>query len=149
MSKKRLETIEFNAGGVDNHNVYWDNLSPKNQPSRMPSRLRTAVAGRFGSSFRKKFMEAALAHRGSGWCWLVLDKKNKLQIECTGNQDSLRSCGCTPLLGCDLWEHAYYLKHRSDRRGYLQDFWRAVNWGDVSRRLPEGGQRYKQIVRIS
>lgn len=132
MSRRRLETIKFNAGGVDNHDVYWDVLNPNNRPSRIPRVLAKALRKRF-SNFRNRFLREAMSHRGSGWCWLLLEN-GKLQISCTENQHSPRLDNCIPLLGCDLWEHAYYLKHRSDRRSYLVDFLRAVNWNRVRER---------------
>jgi len=131
ISSSRLEAIKFNAGGVDNHNIYWAILNPKNQPSRMPRPLARSIKKRF-PNFRKRFFREALSHRGSGWCWLLL-AQNKLQIRCTANQYSPRLDGCVPLLGCDLWEHAYYLKHQSDRQSYLADFFRAINWNQVQK----------------
>ena len=93
----------------------------------------------FGSSatFREQFTKAATTRFGSGWAWLTVNK-GKLGVESTANQDSPLSEGRTPILGLDVWEHAYYLKYQNKRPDYITAFWNVVNWGEVAKRLRRG-----------
>jgi len=137
LSDTRKETIRFNAGGVDNHNIFWTNIKPGGAV-RPNGELLSAINASYGreKKFKERFADQAMDHRGSGWCWLV-KKSGGLGIETTDNQDSPRLRGWAPLLGLDIWEHAYYLKYKSDRKKYIENFWKIVNWSDVSARLAE------------
>ncbi len=120
-----------NGGGFVNHNIYFSNMSPDGggEPSGLVNEL---LRENFGSiaDFRTKFTETALNTFGSGWVWLVF-KDNKLHIVSRPNQDSPSMDGFVPLLGLDVWEHAYYLKHKNKRADYVESWWNVVNWNDV------------------
>lgn len=128
--------VRNHGGGHLNHSIFWNNLSPKGggQPS---GPLADAIKSAFGSfdDFKKKFSDAAAARFGSGWAWLCADKSGKLVIKDFPNQDSPVMEGLRPLLGLDVWEHAYYLKYQNRRPDYIAAFWNVVNWADVSQRL--------------
>lgn len=128
--------VRNHGGGHLNHSILWNNLSPKGggQPS---GPLADAIKSAFGSfdDFKKKFSDAAAARFGSGWAWLCADKSGKLVIKDFPNQDSPVMEGLRPLLGLDVWEHAYYLKYQNRRPDYIAAFWNVVNWADVSQRL--------------
>jgi Fe-Mn family superoxide dismutase len=126
-----------NAAQVWNHSFYWHCLSPKGggEPS---GALLTQINQSFGSvsAFKEQFTKAAIGHFGSGWAWLIKDESGKLTIETTAN------AGCpltdkhkTPLLTCDVWEHAYYIDYRNARPQYVEAFWKLVNWDFVSKNL--------------
>jgi Fe-Mn family superoxide dismutase len=102
--------------------------------------LGSAIDEKFGSfdAFKEEFKEAGITQFGSGWAWLVHDGSG-LAVAKTANQDSPVSDGSTPLLGCDVWEHAYYLKYQNKRPDYIDAFWNVVNWDYVARRLTEAG----------
>jgi Fe-Mn family superoxide dismutase len=126
--KGKNDKVRFNAGGAYNHQLFWNMLSPeKSKPNEM---LQELIDKKFGSmdKFKEKFLEKATTIMGSGWCWLVI-KDNKLDIVTTPNQDNplMDNLG-TPLLGIDMWEHAYYLKHGPDKQGWGKDFYKVVNW---------------------
>jgi superoxide dismutase, Fe-Mn family len=127
-----------NAGQHWNHSFYWNCLRPAGGPGPQGN-LLDALRGGFGTleDFRRSFQEAALAHFGSGWTWLVLDPAGILSIETTPNGLTPLRAGRTPLLACDVWEHAYYLDYRNDRARFLQATWELVNWDFVLRRLNE------------
>ena len=123
------ETVKNNAGGVYNHEFFWSIMSPeKNQTPA--GELLKAINKDFQSldNFKSKFKEAALGRFGSGWAFLVKDKDGKLSIISTANQDSPISQGLTPILGIDVWEHAYYLKYQNKRGDYIDNWWNVVNW---------------------
>ncbi len=128
-------TVVNNGGGHANHSLFWESMSPQGggQPSR---NLATALASAFGSfeAFQAQFNQAGLKQFGSGWVWLGLTPAQKLTILTTPNQDSPLMQGITPLLGNDVWEHAYYLSYRNRRDEYLQAWWNVVNWDKVSER---------------
>jgi Fe-Mn family superoxide dismutase len=120
-----------NGGGYYNHNLYWKFMSPtKSAPS---GGLLKALNSSYGSLdvFKEKFSNAALNHFGSGWAWLVLNKKS-LEILSTPNQNNPISDGKTPVLGIDIWEHAYYLKYQNNRSDYIKAWWNIVNWEYVT-----------------
>lgn len=120
-----------NAAQVFNHTFYWHCLSPKkSEPS---AELKKAIEGAFGSleSFKEQFTKAAIGQFGSGWAWLSRDRSGKLLIEATGNADTPVRHGRTPLLTCDVWEHAYYIDHKNARAKYVEGFWNLVNWAFV------------------
>jgi Fe-Mn family superoxide dismutase len=128
--------IRNNAGGAFNHALFWKMLSPKSQnPSgAVLDRIKTQY-GTF-RSFRTKFEQAAKSRFGSGWVWLVAKENGSLKIMTTPNQDNplmnIISQGGFPILGLDLWEHAYYLKYQNKRDEYIQNFWEVVNWDFVN-----------------
>ena len=131
--------VRNNAGGHYNHSLFWQMLSPDGggEPG---GELGSAIAETFGSldSFKDEFKNAGIARFGSGWAWLVHDGTG-LAVVSTPNQDSPVSDGSTPLLGCDVWEHAYYLKYQNKRPEYLDAFWNVVNWDYVAQRLAGAG----------
>lgn len=122
--------IKNNAGGVLNHNFFWEIMSPS---SAKPSgSLAEAINKSFGSldEFIKQFSDKAIAHFGSGWAWLVANN-SQLEIIDTNNQDSPLSLGKKPVIGLDVWEHAYYLKYQNKRAEYVKNWWNVVNWAKV------------------
>lgn len=128
-------TVRNNGGGHYNHTLFWTILGPGEggQPSgELLERLKT----KFGSfdQFKEAFGKAALTRFGSGWAWLVLNKDKSLDIVSTANQDSPISDGLNPLLGLDVWEHAYYLKYQNKRADYINAWWSVVNWKAVEER---------------
>ena len=131
------KTIRNNAGGAFNHALFWKMLSPKTQtPS---GEVLTQIKKDFKTFaiFKNKFEEIAKERFGSGWVWLVLTKRNKLKIVSTPNQDNplmnVVDDGGYPILGLDLWEHAYYLKYRNKKDDYIKNFWKCVNWEFVNK----------------
>jgi Fe-Mn family superoxide dismutase len=131
------KTIRNNAGGAFNHALFWNMLTPT--PKKLTGELLKKITKQFGSftSFKKQFDTVAKDRFGSGWVWLVLTAKNTLKIMSTPNQDNplmnVIEGGGFPLLGLDLWEHAYYLKYRNKRDEYIVNFWKVVNWDFVSK----------------
>jgi len=128
-------TVRNNAGGAFNHAMFWKMLSPKKQ--KVEGEVVEKIKKDFGSvnEFKKEFEETAKERFGSGWVWLVLTKNNRLKIMSTANQDNPLMNdikGGYPLLGLDLWEHAYYLKYQSKRDEYINNFWDVVNWEFVN-----------------
>src|ERR1700743_676405 len=127
--------VRNNGGGHYNHSLFWEWLSPNG--GRAPARdLGAAIHSSFGSfdDFKEKFKAAGVNQFGSGWAWLVHDGSG-LAIVGTPNQDNPISKGSTPLLGVDVWEHAYYLKYQNKRPDYLDAFWNVFNWGYVAERF--------------
>jgi Fe-Mn family superoxide dismutase len=125
--------VRNNGGGHANHSLFWDLLVPGGAKTPA-SALLTDIEKTFGSydAFTEKFNAAATTRFGSGWAWLVLDGNKKLQVYSTANQDSPYMDGHTPLLGLDVWEHAYYLTYQNRRPDYIKAFWSLVNWDVVS-----------------
>jgi Fe-Mn family superoxide dismutase len=126
-----------NGGGHANHTMFWEIMAKGGgQPS---GPLADAINSTFGdlTAFKGKLKEAALARFGSGWAWLVLGG-GKLQIVSTANQDSPYMTGEQPILGVDVWEHAYYLKYQNKRADYLEAWWNVVNWNAIAKRFAEG-----------
>ncbi len=127
--------VRNNAGGHFNHLLFWQMLGPDGggEPG---GDLGSAIAETFGSfdSFKGEFKNAGIARFGSGWAWLVHDGSG-LAVVSTPNQDSPVSDGSVPLLGCDVWEHAYYLKYQNRRPDYIDAFWNVVNWSYVEERF--------------
>ncbi len=126
-------TVRNNAGGHTNHNLFWRILSPSGggEPS---DALAAAINQSFGSfaKFKEDFVKAAATRFGSGWAWLVANADGKLSVISTPNQDSPYMEGLTPILGLDVWEHAYYLKYQNKRADYIGAFWNIVNWPEVA-----------------
>lgn len=131
------KTIRNNAGGAFNHALFWNMLTPK--PKKLEGELYKKITKQYGSltAFKKQFDNVAKDRFGSGWVWLILTAKNTLKIMSTPNQDNplmnVIEGGGFPLLGLDLWEHAYYLKYRNKRDEYILNFWKVVNWDFVSK----------------
>ena len=124
--------VRNNGGGHANHKFFWEIMAPK-AGGEPVGELKTAIDEAFGSftDFKAKFKAAATTRFGSGWAWLVL-KDGKLEIISTPNQDSPLMEGLTPILGLDVWEHAYYLNYRNVRPDYVDAFWNVVNWDKVN-----------------
>jgi Fe-Mn family superoxide dismutase len=124
--------VRNNGGGFHNHNLFWRTLAPGGSPS--PGGVLQGELDRtFGSfdAFKEKLAAAATTRFGSGWGWLVLDASSKLAVTSTANQDSPLSDGAVPLLGIDVWEHAYYLKYQNRRPDYVAAIWNVINWDVV------------------
>ncbi len=129
--------VRNHGGGHANHSLFWTIMKPDGGGT--PSgELASAIDAAFGSfdDFRKHFSTAAATRFGSGWAWLTVDG-GKLIVESTANQDSPLSAGRTPILGIDVWEHAYYLKYQNRRPEYIDAFWNVINWDEVARRFSE------------
>jgi superoxide dismutase, Fe-Mn family len=126
--------VRNNGGGYANHDLFWQIMSP-NGGGDPGGELGEAIDRKFGSfaSFREKLSAAATGQFGSGWGWLVMSGGD-LDVYATPNQDSPLMKGHTPLLGVDVWEHAYYLKYQNKRPDYIQAWWNVVNWDEVARR---------------
>jgi superoxide dismutase, Fe-Mn family len=126
--------VRNNGGGHLNHSLFWESMSPDGggEPS---GDLADAISSAFGSfdDFKEKFEAAGVGQFGSGWAWLVLDG-GALKVTSTPNQDNPITGGATPLLGNDVWEHAYYLKYQNKRPDYLKAWWDVVNWDKVAER---------------
>ncbi len=133
-------TIRNNGGGHLNHSMFWQIMKP-NGGGEPTGAIASAIQERFGSfaAFKQQFNEAGAGRFGSGWVWLVRDPSRKLQITTTPNQDSPIADGNYPILGNDVWEHAYYLKYQNRRAEYLNAWWNVVNWDEVNRRLAAKG----------
>ncbi len=131
--------VRNNGGGHWNHSFFWESLAP-NAGGNPDGKLADVINGAFGSldGLKEKFNAAATTRFGSGWAWLG-SQGGKLIICSTPNQDNplmdVAECKCTPILGCDVWEHAYYLKYQNKRADYLNAFWNVVNWKKVAERL--------------
>jgi superoxide dismutase, Fe-Mn family len=126
--------VRNNAGGHANHSFFWKILGP-NAGGSPKGKLAEAINSTFGSfdQFKEKFQAAGAGRFGSGWAWLVVNKEGKLEITSTPNQDNPISDGLTPVLGVDVWEHAYYLLYQNRRPDYLKAFWNVVNWVEVGK----------------
>ncbi len=135
--------VRNNGGGHANHSLFWTVMSPDGGGS--PSgELAKAIDDAFGGldQFKEKFAAAATSRFGSGWAWLIVDQKGELKVTSTPNQDSPLMADVvdlpgTPILGLDVWEHAYYLNYQNRRPDYIAAFWKVVNWDEVSRRLSD------------
>ncbi len=131
--------VRNNGGGHWNHSFFWESLAP-NVGGNPDEKLADAINKAFGSfdEFKEKFNTAGTTRFGSGWAWLG-SQEGKLVICSTPNQDNplmdVAECKCTPILGCDVWEHAYYLKYQNKRADYLNAFWNVVNWKKVAERF--------------
>ncbi|MCC0810814.1 superoxide dismutase [Listeria monocytogenes] len=127
--------VRNHGGGHANHTLFWSILSP-NGGGAPTGNLKAAIESEFGTfdEFKEKFNAAAAARFGSGWAWLVVND-GKLEIVSTANQDSPLSDGKTPVLGLDVWEHAYYLKFQNRRPEYIDTFWNVINWDEANKRF--------------
>lgn len=127
--------VRNNGGGHANHSLFWEVLGP-NGGGEPKGALADAIKNELGGfdKFKEDFAKAATTRFGSGWAWLTVDKSGKLGVSSTPNQDSPIMEGLTPILGLDVWEHAYYLKYQNKRPDYIGAFWNVVNWDEVSKR---------------
>ncbi|MBN3521139.1 superoxide dismutase [Algoriphagus lutimaris] len=131
--------VRNNGGGHFNHSLFWTILSP-NGGGAPTGELATAIDAKFGSfdAFKETFNKAAATRFGSGWAWLCVDAKKELCVCSSPNQDNplmdVAECPGTPILGLDVWEHAYYLNYQNRRPDYIASFWNVVNWEEVSKR---------------
>ncbi|EKP94650.1 superoxide dismutase [Thermaerobacter subterraneus] len=130
--------VRNNGGGHANHSLFWEIMSP-NGGGQPTGALADAINKAFGSfeTFKDQFTKTATTHFGSGWAWLVVDEKGDLQLYSLPNQDSPYMKGHTPILGLDVWEHAYYLKYQNKRPDYVAAWWNVVNWDEVARRYQQ------------
>jgi superoxide dismutase, Fe-Mn family len=131
--------VQNNAGGHSNHSMFWNIMKP-NGGGEPTGDLASAIQQVFGSfdAFKTAFNDAGTKRFGSGWAWLVLDSSGKLQVISTANQDSPLMSGMHPVMGNDVWEHAYYLKYQNRRPEYLNAWWNVVNWDEIARRYSQG-----------
>lgn len=131
--------VRNHGGGTHNHNLFWVMMSPKGggEPKGDVARAIDSAFGSF-SSFKEQFEKAAAGRFGSGWAWLNLKNDGSLVVTSTANQDSPLMEGLTPILGIDVWEHAYYLKYQNRRPEYVSNWWNVVNWDEVARRFDAG-----------
>ncbi len=127
--------VRNNGGGHANHSLFWELLSP-NGGGNPTGALAEAIDAKFGNfdAFKEEFAKAGATRFGSGWAWLV-SNNGELEITSTPNQDSPIMEGKTPLLGLDVWEHAYYLNYQNRRPDYIAAFWNVVNWDEVAKRF--------------
>ena len=130
--------VRNNGGGHANHSLFWTILSP-NGGGEPSGELADAINSAFGGTdaMREQFNKAAATRFGSGWAWLSVNSDGNLVVESTANQDTPLSDGRTPILGLDVWEHAYYLNYQNRRPDYIAAFWNVVNWDEAARRFAE------------
>lgn len=130
--------VRNHGGGHANHSLFWQVMSPQGggEPT---GKLAKAIESDIGSfqNFKEQFTQAAVSRFGSGWAWLVLNANGQLEISSTANQDSPLMEGLTPILGLDVWEHAYYLKYQNKRADYIAAFYEVIHWPEVARRFEE------------
>jgi Fe-Mn family superoxide dismutase len=127
--------VRNNGGGHFNHSIFWNIMGPHagGEPSGEIGEDINKTFGSF-SKFKEEFSTAAATRFGSGWAWLVLDQSGKLSVTSTPNQDNPISAGQQPVMGLDVWEHAYYLKYQNKRPEYIENWWNVVNWDAVNKR---------------
>lgn len=139
--------VRNNVGGHVNHSMFWELMAPAGKGGGEPTgTLAAAINAAFGSfaAFKEKFEAAGTGRFGSGWAWLCVND-GKLELCSTANQDNplmgkaIAGCGGTPILGCDVWEHAYYLNYQNRRPDYLKAWWNVVNWGKVAENYTKAG----------
>ncbi|MBD2197206.1 MULTISPECIES: superoxide dismutase [Calothrix] len=130
------KTVRNNGGGHVNHSMFWQIMKPQGggEPT---GAIASAIKENFGSfaDFKKQFNAAGAAQFGSGWVWLVRNKAGKLEVTTTANQDTPLSQGLYPILGNDVWEHAYYLNYQNRRADYLEAWWNVLNWDEINQRF--------------
>lgn len=133
--------VRNNGGGHYNHSMFWLILDPKKQNSKPVGNLAKAIDSTFGSfdKFKEQFTAAALGRFGSGWAWL-LKGGSKLEITSTANQDCPLMDNKYPVMGLDVWEHAYYLKYQNRRADYINAWWNIVNWQEIENRFNKGAE---------
>lgn len=130
--------VRNHGGGHANHSLFWQVMSP-NGGGEPTGELAKAIQCEFDSfeAFKKQFTQAAISRFGSGWAWLVMTEDGRLQVTSSANQDSPLMQQQIPLLGLDVWEHAYYLKYQNKRPEYIEAFYQVISWPEVSRRFEE------------
>ncbi len=140
MVKEATGAVFNNAAQVWNHTFYWHSLSPNKQDQQPSVEVVQALEKNFGSveQFKEAFTKCATGQFGSGWAWLIKTKAGALQIVSTSNAHTPLQEGHTPLLTCDVWEHAYYIDYRNARPQYLKAFWNIVNWNFLAKNLQNG-----------
>ncbi|WP_029036444.1 superoxide dismutase [Salinimicrobium xinjiangense] len=136
------KAVRNNGGGYFNHNLYWEIMGP-NGGGKPEGELASAIDRDFGSydAFKDEFSKAGATQFGSGWAWLCVKEGGKLEVCSTANQDNPLmpgiGCGGYPILGMDVWEHAYYLKYQNQRPAYIEAFFNVINWEEVSKRYAQ------------
>ncbi len=132
--------VQNNGGGHANHSLFWKCMKP-NGESKPVGKVADEIIRHFGmfDAFQELFNNTAKTVFGSGWAWLIVDKDGKLQVVSTANQDSPLMYGATPILGLDVWEHAYYLQYQNKRPDYINAWWHVINWEQVE-------ENYRAIV---
>lgn len=136
------KAVRNNGGGYYNHNLYWEIMSP-DAGGKPTGELASAIDKKFGSfsAFKDEFSKAGATQFGSGWAWLCVKEGGELDVCSTANQDNPLmpgiGCGGTPILGMDVWEHAYYLKYQNQRPAYIEAFFNVINWEEVSKRYAQ------------
>ncbi len=136
------KAVRNNGGGFYNHSLFWSVMNPSDKGT-LSGELKTAIEAQFGSveAFKDAFSKAAATQFGSGWAWLCVDKGGKVSVCSTPNQDNPLmpgvTCEGTPVLGLDVWEHAYYLNYQNRRPDYINAFFNVINWNEVARRYAE------------
>lgn len=135
--------VRNNGGGHLNHTMFWQIMKP-NGGGQPTGELASAITSTFGSfdAFKTAFNDAGVKRFGSGWAWLVADRSGKLQVISTANQDSPLIDGLYPVMGNDVWEHAYYLKYQNRRPEYLGAWWNVVNWDEIAKRYAQATGGY-------
>ncbi len=139
---KHTVAVRNNGGGFYNHDLFWQVMSP-NGGGKPSGNLMLAIEKDFGSfeSFKEEFSKAAATRFGSGWAWLVKQSNGKLVVSSTANQDNplmdVADVKGTPIIGLDVWEHAYYLKFQNKRPDYISEFWEVVNWEEAAKRFQD------------
>jgi len=134
--------VRNNGGGFYNHSLFWSVMNPEDR-GYLSGELKDAIEAEFGSkdAFIEAFSKAAATQFGSGWAWLCVHKGGKVEVCSTPNQDNPLmpgvSCGGTPILGLDVWEHAYYLNYQNRRPDYIEAFFKVINWNEIERRYAE------------
>ncbi|CAL2078403.1 superoxide dismutase [Tenacibaculum sp. 190524A05c] len=134
--------VRNNGGGFYNHSLFWTIMNPEDR-GYLSGELKDAIEAEFGSkeAFIEAFSKAAATQFGSGWAWLCVHKGGKVEVCSTPNQDNPLmpgvTCGGTPILGLDVWEHAYYLNYQNRRPDYIDAFFKVINWNEVERRYAE------------
>jgi len=134
--------VKNHGGGHVHHSLFWETLCPAKDSGQASGLLLEAINASFGSfeKFKDDLSALAVSVFGAGWAWLVVDQNAKLAIVKTANQDSPYSLGQTPILGIDVWEHAYYLKYQNRRAEFVQNFWSIINWTEV-------GKKYQATIK--
>ena len=133
------KAVRNNAGGYYNHSLFWEVINPTNK-GELSEELENAINAAFGSfdGFKSAFSNAATTQFGSGWAWLCIKKGGELEVCSTANQDNPLmpgvGCGGVPILGIDVWEHAYYLNYQNRRPDYINAFFNIINWNEVSKK---------------
>tara|TARA_R110002049_G_scaffold176243_3_gene343391 strand:- start:137 stop:745 length:609 start_codon:yes stop_codon:yes gene_type:complete len=139
---KDNKAVRNNGGGFYNHSLFWEVMNPEGK-GRLSGDLKDAIEAKFGSfdTFKDEFSKAAATQFGSGWAWLCVHKGGKVEVCSSANQDNPLmpgvGCGGTPILGLDVWEHAYYLNYQNRRPDYIEAFFNVINWNEVERRYAE------------